>query len=176
MSEPRRDALLGVVRLLITASMVISLAMGLATAIAFALMPVWWESARIALEQQASGSLPENLSYLIGGTLVLGVAASLLVFQFFRVSRRIVISVSDGDPFIPENATRLRNMAWLSVAVQLLTFPAAALTGWLAHVAHTAYFDSKFSLGGILLALVLFVLARVFRIGAEMREDLDGTI
>ena len=31
-------------------------------------------------------------------------------------------------------------------------------------------------LGGILLALVLFILARVFRKGAEMRAELEGTV
>ena len=32
------------------------------------------------------------------------------------------------------------------------------------------------AIGGFLLSLVLFILARVFRLGAEMRSDLEGTI
>ena len=36
--------------------------------------------------------------------------------------------------------------------------------------------DIEFSLTGVLLALVLFILARVFRHGAAMREDLEGTV
>jgi hypothetical protein len=32
------------------------------------------------------------------------------------------------------------------------------------------------SFGGFLLALVLFILARVFRKGTEMREELEGTV
>jgi hypothetical protein len=31
-------------------------------------------------------------------------------------------------------------------------------------------------LSGLLLVLVLFILARVFRVGAAMRDDLEGTI
>ena len=36
--------------------------------------------------------------------------------------------------------------------------------------------DADFSTNGLLLALVLFILARVFRTGAKMREDLEGTV
>ena len=32
------------------------------------------------------------------------------------------------------------------------------------------------SMGAIILTLVLFVLARVFRTGAEMQDDLEGTV
>ena len=33
-----------------------------------------------------------------------------------------------------------------------------------------------FSLTGILMVLILFILARVFKRGAEMREELEGTV
>jgi hypothetical protein len=33
-----------------------------------------------------------------------------------------------------------------------------------------------FWLGGVILSLTLFVLARVFRKGTDMREDLEGTV
>jgi hypothetical protein len=36
--------------------------------------------------------------------------------------------------------------------------------------------DFGLSFGGVLLALVLFILARVFRKGAEMRAELEGTV
>ena len=36
--------------------------------------------------------------------------------------------------------------------------------------------DFGFDGGGILLILILFILARVFRHGAAMREDLEGTV
>lgn len=174
--RPRRDWLLDVVRLLLSVMMVLSLAACLAAIIALPLMTVWWEPARLALEERASRPLPDNLTYLVAGCLVLGAIASILAFRFFAVGRRIVDTVTQGDPFIPENAVRLREMGWLAVITQLLAFPASWLTGWLAHVTHSLYFDGRFSLGAILLALVLFVLARIFRIGAEMREDLDGTV
>ena len=36
--------------------------------------------------------------------------------------------------------------------------------------------DFDFTLTGLLLAIVLFILARIFRHGVEMREDLEGTV
>jgi hypothetical protein len=36
--------------------------------------------------------------------------------------------------------------------------------------------NADFGGGGLLLTLVLFILARVFRKGAEMRADLEGTV
>ena len=36
--------------------------------------------------------------------------------------------------------------------------------------------DAGLDIEGILLALILFILARVFRHGARMRDDLEGTV
>ena len=36
--------------------------------------------------------------------------------------------------------------------------------------------EASFDFGGLILILTLFILARVFRHGAAMREDLEGTV
>jgi hypothetical protein len=36
--------------------------------------------------------------------------------------------------------------------------------------------DAGIDFGGVLTALLLFILARVFREGAAMRKDLEGTV
>ena len=36
--------------------------------------------------------------------------------------------------------------------------------------------DSGFDVNGLLLMLILFILARVFRKGADMRAELEGTV
>jgi hypothetical protein len=64
----------------------------------------------------------------------------------------------------------------LTAAIQVLAIPAAALAGSVAHLAGPFGSRFGFSLGGVLLALVLFILARVFRQGAKMREELEGTV
>lgn len=173
---PRRDALLGAVRLMIWAAVVVSVAFAMALALSLPLMPLWWEPLQTALIERAEGPLPENLKLLIGGSILVAAVIGVVSFLFFRQLLRIVDTVGDGDPFIPENAARLQRMGWLAVAAQVLAIPATSVTGWIHHLAHTGYVEGQLSLGGVLLALILFVLARVFRLGAQMREELEGTV
>lgn len=109
-------------------------------------------------------------------------AAMIAVFASFGyfalLLRRIVGSVAEGDPFIPANAVRLRNMGWLAVAITFAVPALVAVANWVTIVLGQAIAndDQDFSGNGLLLALVMFVLARVFRKGTEMREDLEGTV
>lgn len=110
--------------------------------------------------------------------LLLGAAVTLSAFYFFRLLARLIDSVGQNDPFTAENADRLRRMGWVALAFQLASFPIAALVVYLGDLVPLANLevDFDFSLTGLLLAVVLFVLARVFRLGAAMREDLEGTV
>jgi hypothetical protein len=112
--------------------------------------------------------------------VLLGFTAGLLllVIWAFRLLRQIVDTVGEGDPFVPINARRLTIMAWLVLAVQLVTLPMGAIGVWLAQMSKDTTFDvdDGISGNGLLLMLVLFVLARVFRQGTAMREELEGTV
>ena len=111
--------------------------------------------------------------------LALGIAMAILGFFFFRLLRRIVDSVGDGDPFIPVNADRLQSMGWLSLALQAVIMVATPLMIWfdaLPQKPNVHHGDSGFSIGALVTALLLFVLARVFRVGSKMRDDLEGTV
>ena len=115
------------------------------------------------------------------GVMLIGLAIVTMLFFFFDKLRRIIGTVGEGDPFQPANAARLNAMAWLTVGVQLSFLPAAALGMELAKFADDLKgadirIDGGMDLEGILLAIVLFILARVFRHGAAMREDLEGTV
>ena len=102
------------------------------------------------------------------------------LFLFFGRMRAIIASVADGDPFIPDNARRLNAMAWLLLTHEI----AAVIIGQLRlYGVNSIYPDgesslalSPYDLDGLLMVLVLFILARVFRHGAAMREDLEGTV
>jgi hypothetical protein len=99
-----------------------------------------------------------------------------LTWRFLRDLRQIVDTVATGDPFVPANATRLRTMAWLSIAIQIVALLAGAASVVLERVASSVRADFDLSIEGILLPVALFILARVFRHGAAMREDLEGTV
>ena len=113
--------------------------------------------------------------------LALGFAAILIAaIYFFWNLLAITDTVRAGDPFIPENASRLTRMGWLAVFVQfgslLLVGPGVFVASVFADAGEDATFDVDFDGTGLILILVLFVLARVFRHGAAMREDLEGTV
>ncbi len=103
-----------------------------------------------------------------------------LALRFIRELSGIVGSVGDGDPFRPENADRLGRMGWIAVGAQVVAFPLAALTAWFTPYLEKAgeRVDVDFGLDGeaVLLILILFVLARVFREGTRMRDELEGTV
>ena len=60
--------------------------------------------------------------------------------------------------------------------VYLKTKTLHGIHSYLASQFKDATSDFGITLDGILLAVILFILARVFRQGAAMREDLEGTV
>ena len=111
--------------------------------------------------------------------LLAGVAAVLyLLWRFFQAMEGIVHSVGEGDPFIPVNADRLTAMGWTMLAINVAAIPLAALGAYIAQLVgeKDVSLEAGIDFGGIVLVLTLFILARVFRHGAAMRDDLEGTV
>ncbi len=137
---------------------------------------------RIVAEAAAKGIAagPE----LVGAVLLIlaAVFAMLALALYFLVLLlRIVRSVKDGDPFIAENAQRLSRMGWVALVSQIVMIPIGAMALWIAELTKEiegVHVDSEMGISGegILLVLVLFILARVFRRGTEMRDELEGTV
>lgn len=126
----------------------------------------------------ASASLP---IFAIVGIMFLGLVLLAIAWVFLSKLRAIIASVGEGDPFVPENADRLTVMAWLSLGAQVLMIPAGGLglflARWADEVEHEGItIDAGMDLEGFLMVVVLFILARVFKHGADMRDDLEGTV
>jgi hypothetical protein len=86
----------------------------------------------------------------------------------------VVETVRSGDPFVPENAVRLKTIAWCVLTTQLLHLTFGVLAATLNAAGSNV--DWKFSITGWLAVVLLFVLARVFEEGTQMREDLETMI
>lgn len=171
------DGLLKAVRIIVTILMAI-LGVGF-VGLAIAIPIVFFSQSHVAeaMLPNAPGTLAGALTSIIA-VMALGMALIALAFHFLQLLRRIVDSVGEGDPFIQDNAGRLSRMAWIVIIMEGLKLPLGGLVLYLAQLfdAKTFTVDAQFSLTGILLALILFILARVFREGAAMRADLEGTV
>lgn len=128
------------------------------------------------LADEAGRAVPGETIGAIIAILLLVAAMAVCAFAFLRHLGRIIDSVGEGDPFVPLNAQRLAAMGWLTLAIEGLSIPVGGIGQWLATTIKDATSDFGLSIGGVLLALILFILARVFREGARMREDLEGTV
>lgn len=158
-------------------------ALGLATvAVGLAIPVAAIFQDQIVTEAAAKGITagPELVWAVLG--LMVAVAAFLALAVYFLVLLlRIVNSVKQGDPFIADNAERLSRMGWIAFASQIAMLPLGALSMWIAEITrdiedvHIST-DMGLNLEGILLVVILFILARVFRKGTEMREELEGTV
>jgi len=107
---------------------------------------------------------------------VLGLAAIPLNYIVLKRLLAIVGTVRAGAPFVAANASRLQNIAWALLALQLLGLVIGVIAKALSTPAHPIHLNAGFSVNGWLAVLLTFVLARVFAEGALMREDLEGTV
>lgn len=107
---------------------------------------------------------------------VLGLVAIPINHVILKRLLAIVETVRGGDPFIAENASRLQLIAWMLLALQVISIIIGAIGNAISSPAHPVNLDAGFSLNGWLAVLLTFLLARVFAVGSHMREDLEGTV
>lgn len=128
------------------------------------------------VESVADADLPPSARWWVMAGVV-GVAAALYLWiRFMMVLRKALISVNEEDPFVEENADRLARMGWIALAIQGIVIP----LGIGAKLAKEASEGESVTLamdgGGLMLVLTLFILSRIFKRGAEMRAELEGTV
>ncbi len=179
MPESRTDALLMFGKML---ARLLQMASALAGGIVLLLIPVVvLASQGMVPALSGSNAIAASPLAVVAILAMLGLILAAL-FSFFGKLRAIIVSAGDGDPFTPGNARRLTVMAWLFLAVKILVVLVAAVR---LHVANLidAWRSGKesldfslYDLDALVIVVVLFVLARIFRHGAAMRDDLDGTV
>ena len=131
--------------------------------------------AEVMAKIAATGAPPSSLGLVILGFLLI-MGLLLMTARFLLELRRVVDSVRDGDPFRPENADRLARMGWLALIGKAVWIAIVAIAHWAAQYLDGRRLPEINLVSGLLLVLVLFILARVFRVGAAMRDDLEGTV
>ena len=107
--------------------------------------------------------------------MLIGIAMTIATDRLLVALADVVASAGQGDPFIPTNAGRLRQIGWALLALQLLDLPCTLLARFWPSLGSAAP-AGGISVGGWLATLMVFVLARVFATGSFMRDDLAGTV
>jgi hypothetical protein len=107
---------------------------------------------------------------------VLGLTAIPLNHAVLKRLLAIVETVREGDPFVAANASRLQAIAWVLLALNLLSIVIGAIAKTVSTPAYPLHINAGFSINGWLAVLLTFLLARVFAEGTHMREDLEGTV
>lgn len=108
------------------------------------------------------------------------ILAPVIVLAHILFTRLIAMvdSVPLGEALSTANADRLQTIAWALIGINLLDLAYGAVTLWADAQGPTSndMFQWTFGLTGWLAALMLFILAGVFREGAAMRAELEGTV
>ena len=118
----------------------------------------------------------ERLVMGLRAIAVLGLAATPLNHVVLKRLLAIVETVRGGDPFVAANAHRLQAIAWVLLALNVLSIVIGVIAKTVSTPAHPLDLDAGFSINGWLVVLLTFVLARVFAEGALMRRDVEGTV
>ena len=118
----------------------------------------------------------ERLVMGLRAIAVLGLAVIPLNHAVLKRLLAIVETIRGGDPFIAANASRLQAIAWVLLALNILSIVIGAIAKTVSSPAHPLHLDAGFSINGWLVILLTFLLAHVFAKGALMRENLEGTV
>jgi Protein of unknown function (DUF2975) len=176
MTEIADNRILRITRLVVFLIMGFVAAGGVVLALVSVGLPLFWTEALAEIVKEkpvidAGHLLPSLLSIFALGMLVLG-----LIWTMMRKLLAIIDSVEDRNPFVAANAVRLRAIGWLMVGLQIVAIPLAVAAGNVADIFGDNNVDMDFSINGILAILLVFILAGIFERGAEMREELEGTV
>ena len=176
MTEITDNRILRVTRWLVYLIMGLVAAVGIFLAVMSVILPFHWTDAMAQLAKSypnldPSTLLPHLLSIFALGIMVLG-----MLWTIMRKLLAIIASVELGDPFVRANAVRLKAIGWLMVGLQIVGMPLAFAAGELADLFGESDTGLDLSLNGVLSILLVFILAGIFERGAEMREELEGTV
>lgn len=123
------------------------------------------------------GSLAEARTVLaaLRWLMLIGIGAAVAAHVIFRALQQLVMLVRHGDPFVPAAARQVERIGWALLGLQLLDLSFAVVAWRLAGPLPGA-FSWQPSFTGWIAVLAAFVLARVFRVGATMRDELAAVV
>ncbi len=122
-------------------------------------------------------SFVETTPFLVlissGSVIIVALVFLVIVKQLRKISHTLVT----GDPFVPENAKRLRKI-WIAVAAgEIIRLVSTFAISWFSKTTNTVDLqapDLRIYVWFMVLAVI--ILAEVFREGARLRQDAKLTV
>ena len=144
----------------------------LALLIASVTEPEWFFRA-IGVKEAAGAA---RIGYGLQMIAVLGLVTIPINVRILDRLIAMVDTVRAGDPFVIDNAWRLKTIAWSVLALEVIHIVILIIVRAVRTVEQPLEIGRRFSFTPALVVLLLFVLAKVFEHGARMRADLEGTV
>jgi hypothetical protein len=138
------------------------------------------DAAELRDAQAALRFTPRPGVFFIGNTaLVVGLLA--LALWVLTQLRALFRALGDGKPFAPQNATRVRRVAWAVIVAAILRSAVVYFENAYAmtyFVADGLQFDARPHLDvfAIINGLIILVISEVFRAGTRLDEDQSLTV
>jgi Protein of unknown function (DUF2975) len=156
---------------------------------------VWFNPAPVAWALEGDGSRAARIVHGVGAVrfqrlpwpdlavlLTTSMLRLLLALPVLHQLRRLLGALSQGRPFVRENADRLRKLGWAVILVEL-----ALATLRMAEGLYVAWrferpglelwpFRLDLPVSGLFVGAVLLVVAEAFRRGAQLEEDQALTV
>lgn len=165
------------VSLLLTGVLVLAFGVCALAAVGLIHLPIPVEALKALKALKDLKDIPLQLIFVAGAVAcAAGVFLLALLTLMLLMTARIVKS-AQTDPFVEDNARRLNQIGWLLVAMQIVGLTAGTIISLFPKPV-SDHVQAGFDLSpvGILAVLLIFVLAQIFRRGAQMRAELEGTV
>ena len=115
---------------------------------------------------------PGQLFVAMIGIVVFAVGIAYVCNQL----RRILSTLAEGDPFVPENGPRLTRIAIAIAAIEVVRTLATMIAAAAVDLGENFQVRIQINLAVWGAVVVLFILAQVFREGTRLREEEKMTI
>jgi hypothetical protein len=125
--------------------------------------------------KKAAAIHPGMLMPVLRMWMLIGIVSVATVHVMLTRVLAMTGTMREGDPFVPENAVRLKTVAWCLLGLQLFHL----VSGVMASLMNAAGSNIPWQwsgLSGWLAVVLVFVLARVFEEGTRIRADLGAMI
>lgn len=124
------------------------------------------------VEASVEGVVPGQLLISMVGVVVFFAGFAFVCNQLSR----ILSTLAEGDPFVPENGPRLTRIAIAVAAIEIIRTATVLIGSTLVDLGDNMRPSINVNLAAWGAVVVLFVLAQVFREGTRLREEEKMTI